>query len=146
MKAKRLLCPVDFSEPSDVALDVASKLARTNDAKLFIVHVEENTAVHPGLFGGLPAVASRDKHRLTNSLPTATEVRFEHDLLIGNPAKEIVEFAKKKDIDLIVMGSHGNTGLLRALMGSVAEGVVRTAHVPVLTVKAEANALTGTPA
>jgi len=140
MKAKHILCPVDFSETSDVALDVASKLARQNGAKLFIVHVEANAAVaHPGLFGGLPPVAWKDKHRLNATLPTATEVLFEHDLLIGNPVDEIVKFAKKKDVDLIVLGSHGLTGVLRVLMGSVAEGVVRRSPVPVLTVKADAR-------
>lgn len=142
MKADRILCPVDFSQPSDVALDLASKLARENDAKLFIIHVEENAAVvHPGLFGGLPPVTWKEKHRLAQVLPTATEVRFEHDLLIGDPVKEIVAFAKEKQIDLIVMGSHGATGLLRVLMGSVAEGVVRNATVPVLTLKADAKAI-----
>lgn len=142
MKAKRILCPVDFSEQGDVALDVASKLARENGAKLFIVHVEENAAVaHPGLFGGLPPATWRESHKLANVLPTATEVLFEHDLLVGDPSKEIVDFAEKHDIDLIVLGSHGHTGLLRLLMGSVAEGVVRNATVPVLTVKADAKSL-----
>lgn len=145
MKAKRILCPVDFSEASDAALDVASKLAREGGAKLFIVHVEENAAVvHPGLFGGLPPVAWKEKHRLSNTLPTATEVRFEHDLLIGDPANQIVEFAEKRGVDLIVMGSHGMTGLLRVLMGSVAEGVVRRSPVPVLTLKANAKELVET--
>ena len=146
MKAKRILCPVDFSESSDVALDLASKLARENGAKLFIVHVDENAAmVHPGLFGGLPPVAWREKHRLSDTLPTATEVLFEHDLLIGDPTDEIVEFANNKNIDLIVMGSHGNTGLLRVLLGSVAEGVVRKSPVPVLTLKADARTSVESP-
>lgn len=145
MHAKRILCPVDFSETSDVALDVASKLARASDAKLFIVHVEENAAVvHPGLFGGLPPVTWKERHKLSNALPTATEVTFEHALLVGNPANEIIEFAKQRDIDLIVMGTHGETGLLRALMGSVAEGVVRRSPVPVLTLKADADVLAET--
>lgn len=140
MKAQRILCPVDFSDSSDAALDVASKLARENGAKLFIVHVEEDpTIVHPGLVGGLPPVAWKEKHRLSNTLPTATEVHFEHDLLVGNPAKEIVEFAKRNDIDLIVMGSHGVTGLARILLGSVAEGVVRRSPAPVLTLKANGD-------
>ena len=146
MQAKRILCPVDFSETSDVALDVASKLARENEAKLFIVHVEENpTVVHPGVFGGLPPVAWKERHKLSDTLPTATDVRFEHDLLVGDPANEIVGFAERKNIDLIVMGSHGVTGLLRLLMGSVAEGVVRRSPVPVLTLKAKVNELAKSP-
>lgn len=141
MKAKRIVCPVDFSPVSNAALDLASKLARENGAKIYIVHVEEAAAVvHPGLFGGLPPVTWPDRQKLNSTLPTATEVLFEHDLLLGDPAEEIVEFAKRKDADLIVLGTHGNTGLLRVLMGSVAEGVVRSSPVPVLTLKAVPNA------
>jgi len=137
MKAKRIVCPVDFSESSDAALDLASKLARENGAKIFIVHVEDNaTLVHPGLFGGLPPVTWPSRQQLNSTLPTATEVLFEHDLLLGNPAEQIVKFAERKEADLIVMGTHGNAGMLRVLMGSVAEGVVRRSTVPVLTLKA----------
>lgn len=137
MKTKKIVCPVDFSEASEKALDLASKLARDNRAKIYIVHVEESAAVaHPGLFGGLPPVVWEDRQKLNSTLPTATEVRFEHDLLVGNPAEKIVEFAKEKGADLIVMGTHGHTGVVRVLMGSVAEGVVRRSPVPVLTLKA----------
>lgn len=140
MKAKRIVCPVDFSAASNAALDLASKLARENGAKVFIVHVEDAAALaHPGLFGGLPPASWPSRQRLNATLPTATEVQFEHDLLIGEPASEIVEFAIKNDADLIVMGTHGTTGLARILMGSVAEGVVRLAPVPVLTLKATVN-------
>lgn len=145
MKTKRILCPVDFSDASNIALDVASKLARETGATLFIVHVEENPAVvSPGLFAGLPPASWPENHQLAKTLPTATEVRFEHDLLVGNVAQEIVDFAKKKDVDLIVLGSHGHSGLLRVLMGSVAEAVVRTAPVPVLTLKPNAKQLADT--
>ena len=142
MNANRILCPVDFSEASNRALDLASKLAREADAKLYIVHVEENAAVtHPGLFGGLPPAISSDKRRLNNTLPTATEVTFEHDMLVGNPVDEIIEFAKQNHIDLIVMGSHGLTGVARVLLGSVAEAVVRKSPVPVLTLKTTSKEL-----
>lgn len=142
MKAKRIVCPVDFSDSSEAALDLASKLARENGAKLLIVHVEENAALaHPGMFGGLPPVTWPQRQRLNEVLPTATEVLFEQDMLIGDPATEIVEFADKKDADLIVMGTHGNSGMLRMLLGSVAEGVVRKSKVPVLTLKATADKL-----
>lgn len=142
MKAQRILCPIDFSVPGTAALDVASKLARQTQAKLYLVHVEENPAVvNPGLFGGLPPSSWRDSHELALTLPTATEVRFEHDLLLGDPATEIVRFAEEHDVDLIVMGTHGHSGVLRALLGSVAEHVVRHATVPVLTLKPSATQL-----
>ena len=140
MKAKRIVCPVDFSDTSNVALDLASKLARENGAKVFIIHVEDvAAAAHPGLFGGLPPATWPLRQKLNATLPTATEVRFEHDLLIGDPADKIVEFATAKGADLIVMGTHGTTGLARVLMGSVAENVVRRSPVPVLTLKATVN-------
>ena len=138
MKTKKIVCPIDFSEASEKALDVASKLARANGAKMYIMHVEELASlVHPGLLGGLPPVTLPSRRKLNSTLPTATEVRFEHDLLIGNPAEKIVEFAIEKGADLIVMGTHGNTGMTRVLMGSVAEGVVRRSPIPVLTLKAD---------
>lgn len=136
MNVKSILCPVDFSSTSNVALNVASQFAREQHAKLFIVHVEEAAAmVEPGLFAGVPNVAWTNKYRLSQTLPTATRVKFEHALLFGDPATEIVEFAKENKVDLIVLGTHGATGLRRLLMGSVAEGVVRRATVPVMTVK-----------
>lgn len=145
MNANHILCPIDFSEASEAALEVASKLARDNDAKLHLVHVEEDPAVvHPGLFPALTPATWKEKHRLTSILPTATEVEFQHDLLVGDPVHQIVNFAERNEIDLIVMGTHGLSGLARLLMGSVAEGVVRLATVPVLTMKPRVLTLAAT--
>ena len=147
MQAKRIVCPIDFSEASRAALDVASNLAREDGSKVFIVHVEEvSSATHPGLFGVGPLASPNLRDKLNATLPTATEVQFEHYLLIGDPVDRIVEFVKERDADLIVMGTHGITGVARLLMGSVAAGVIRRSPVPVLTLKATANALTETNA
>ena len=67
--------------------------------------------------------------------PTSPAVEFERRLLIGAPETEILTFAEDTDADLIVIGSHGRTGLARVLLGSIAEGIVRRAKCPVLTVK-----------
>jgi nucleotide-binding universal stress UspA family protein len=75
---------------------------------------------------------------LSEVLPTDPAVGFEHRLLIGSPATGIVHLAEKENVDMIVMPTHGRTGVLRLLMGSVAEEVVRKAKCPVLTVKAAA--------
>jgi nucleotide-binding universal stress UspA family protein len=75
------------------------------------------------------------RRMLGNVVPTDHNVPFEHRLLVGEPATAIVEDAEKEGADLIVMGTHGRTGLSRLLMGSVAEAVVRRAKCPVLTVK-----------
>jgi len=70
-------------------------------------------------------------------VPTDPAVPYEHHLLIGNPATAIVHLAETENVDLIVLPTHGRTGLMRLLMGSVAEEVVRKARCPVLTVKAD---------
>ena len=67
--------------------------------------------------------------------PTLDNVEYEHQLLLGHPADAIVDFATEHHIDLVVMGTHGRTGVARLVMGSIAEAVVRRAECPVLTVK-----------
>ncbi len=142
MNAQKILFPTDFSPPSEAALALASSLARERGAMLYIIHIEDNPAPYgPGLYGQVPSPVAVDGHRLARTLPTATEVTFQHDLLLGDPAREIVRFAREKQIDLIVMGSHGRTGLKRALAGSVAEAVMRQTTVPVLTVNSSAQQL-----
>ena len=77
---------------------------------------------------------------LAEVVPTDKSVGYEHRLLVGSPASAIVHLAEKEGVDMIVMPTHGRTGLMRLLMGSVAEEVVRKAKCPVLTVKAAALA------
>ena len=132
---RRILCPVDFSDCSQASLDLASLLAREDGSKLFIVYVEQNPFPYgPAVHGGVPNV-EEEAHDLFKTLPAATNVEFEHDLLVGDPVSRLIEFIQEKDVDLVVMGSHGRTGLSRALIGSVAEHMVRQSPVPVLTVK-----------
>ena len=76
---------------------------------------------------------------LSEVVPTDPAVGYEHRLLIGSPATSIVQLAEREGVDMIVMPTHGRTGLVRLLMGSVAEEVVRKAKCPVLTVKAAAE-------
>jgi nucleotide-binding universal stress UspA family protein len=80
---------------------------------------------------------------LSEIVPADASVGFEHRLVIGSPATAIVYLAEKEKVELIVMPTHGRTGLMRVLMGSVAEEVVRKAKCPVLTVKAAAKAPAG---
>ena len=68
-------------------------------------------------------------------VPADPNVKFEHHLVLGTPADDIISLATEQKVDLIVIGTHGRTGLKRVLMGSVAEAVVRGAHCPVLTLK-----------
>lgn len=138
MKADKILFATDFSPASEAALRYASSLARDSGAKLLIVHVEEPPLAYGAgemyidpieiMRPGLEKVLQRVQ-------PTAPGVPHEHHLLLGDPAQELVDLAQREKVDLIVMGTHGRTGLSRLLMGSVAEEVVRKAPCPVFTLK-----------
>jgi nucleotide-binding universal stress UspA family protein len=124
------------------ALEMATSLARDRGAKLLIVHVEEPPVAYGGgeLYYGIDEPNREDlKRMLDEVVPTDPSVEYEHRLMIGSPASAIVHLAEKEGVDMIVMPTHGRTGLLRVLMGSVAEEVVRKAKCPVLTVKAAAT-------
>jgi universal stress protein A len=143
MTTRRILCPTDFSHFTDAALGYASSLAAESGATLYIAHVDEYLASSPVLgeaalnYAAPWGVADRSevRHQLDQVKPTASPVDYEHRYLEGNPVREIIAFAEREHMDLIVMGSHGRTGLSRLLMGSVAEGVARRAPCPVLIVR-----------
>ncbi len=139
MNARRILFATDFSPPSEAALEHASSLARDQSARLLIVHVEEPASIYGAGEYSVPppsAPARRELARLlAQVVPTQGDVPYTHRLLLGDPAREIIRLAEEESVDLIVMGTHGRTGLVRLLMGSVAQTVVRRAGCPVLTVK-----------
>jgi universal stress protein A len=138
MKAKRILFPTDFSAYGQEALRWATVLARDTGATLVIAHVEEPPMAYGGgemYFPSEEGNREELKQALVKIVPPDSKVPFEHKLLVGDPANAIVEAAEQEHADLIVIGTHGRTGLTRLLMGSVAEAVVRKAKCPVLTVK-----------
>jgi len=139
MHADKILFPTDFSPLSEDALAWATALARDSGATLSIVHVEEPPMAYGGgeLYVAMDDEEAKGELRrlLGSVVPPDHHVPFEHKLLVGDPASSIVDEAEKEHADLIVMGTHGRTGLSRLLMGSVAEAVVRRAKCPVLTVK-----------
>lgn len=139
MKAQKILFPTDFSLTSESALCWAASLARDTGARLLIVYVEEPPTPYVGGEYAIPEATSPARNELAKLLahvvPSDESVAYEHRLLLGDPAPEIVHLAKEENVDLIVMGTHGRSGLTRLLMGSVAEHVVRRAECPVLTVK-----------
>jgi nucleotide-binding universal stress UspA family protein len=142
MKAKKILFPTDFSISSDAPLAYATALARDTGATLLIVHVEEPPLAYGGgeMYYGAPEPDyARLEQMLANVRPTDPAVPCERKLVTGSPAEAIVELAAVEGVDLIVMGTHGRTGLRRLLMGSVAEVVVRTAPCPVLVYRAPAK-------
>lgn len=134
---ERILVATDFSDASAAALEYGRSLAQTFGASLHVLHVTENTFLRPvpGDPFALKAAAIRHlEDRFTDD--DRTELRAVTALeMSDNPAEEIVKYAKKHDIGLIVMGTHGRGTMAQLLVGSVAEKVVRTAPCPVLTVR-----------
>jgi nucleotide-binding universal stress UspA family protein len=136
---RRILVPVDFSQTSEAALRYGVELAHAFKARLHLLHVPEHPgeaaeAEYPiGLFETMQNAAhDRLSHFLTEE--AANELRPQCSMRLGTPSEEIVNYADEHEIDLIVMGTHGRTGVARVLLGSVAEKVVRKAPCPVLTV------------
>ena len=142
----RILVPVDFSAHSEQAFAYAAMLARRFGASLELLHVVEDPFVS-GAWGSdgfdpyIPDLIDRQVADARRRLREMKEIRaadgdaVEPVVLIGTPAKTIVDHAAAGTFDLIVMGTHGRKGLAHALMGSVAERVVRTAPCPVVTVR-----------
>ncbi len=132
-----ILHPTDFSAHSDYALRLACALARDHGARLVLLHVAAPpTAVYGGdiLIPAPPDSHDEERQRL-DRLQVPDTVPTERHLVEGDAATRILDVAEKTGSDLIVMGTHGRTGLARLLMGSVAEQIVRKAPCPVLTVK-----------
>lgn len=144
MNVKNILCPVDFSGFSEAAINYASSMAKEQGAKLHFVYVfEDSVPMTDGFAGYVPPLVNLDqeKERLEAIRPSREGVPFQSELIVGHPADVLVNYADEHQIDLIVMGTHGRTGLSRLLMGSVAEAVVRRAKCPVLTLKHYAEEL-----
>jgi len=120
---RQILFATDFSETSAASSRVALDYARRFGARLHILHV-----TWPGSDPVAPPLLAKLGDELGATVPVVTAVES------GNPAAQIVRYADRHGIDLIVIGTHGRTGVTRALLGSVAERVARTAACPVLTV------------
>ncbi|MCA9248421.1 MAG: universal stress protein [Planctomycetales bacterium] len=136
MHAKKILAAVDFSASTAHVIQYAAALAVDAQARLIILHVQEEpfvSAVGSPLDFELPSAELVEA--LEKIVPVDTAVDFEHHLIAGSPATEIVRFAEERRVDMIVVGTHGRRGWRNWLMGSVAETVVRTATCPVLTVR-----------
>jgi len=144
---RTILHPTDFSPAAEEAFQLAGSLARDHGARLVVFHVNP-----PVPAGELPVASELEDaeeynerlweefHRLERLDPRFRELRMECKFINGDPAWEILRLAEEIDCDLIVMGTHGRTGLARLLMGSVAEKVLRKAPCPVLTMKARVKA------
>lgn len=142
MNIRKILVPTDFSEGARPALDYAVSLARDYKATLCILHVIQELAVTPGWYEGVFPIenlymsiedgAASEMDRLISETGV-TDV--EKVISRGYPATEVLRIAKESGADLIVLGTHGRSGVDHLLFGSTAEKVVRQATCPVLTVR-----------
>jgi nucleotide-binding universal stress UspA family protein len=146
---KRILCATDFSETAEAAWDISCELARLHRAQLTLVHVFVELPLYSMAEVPGPAVAQVwDEQRawvqraLDERVAAAgtTGLNVRPLLKTGTPASTIADTAAEEGNDLIVIGTHGRTGLNRLVIGSVAERVVRIAPCPVLTVKPRTSA------
>jgi nucleotide-binding universal stress UspA family protein len=140
---KRICCPIDFSDASRAAMEVAADLARRFGADLLLLHAypipgytfpDGSVVASPRMMQELADGAQRHLDEWRRVAEAAGAPRVGTATAIGEPAHEIVGFAADERVDLLVLGTHGRTGLEHALMGSIAERVVRRARCPVLTV------------
>lgn len=140
---KTILVPSDFSECSDAALRYGLELARRFDARLHLLHVVQDPLTQPWAAEGFSAPLfdmvekwQQDaKARLVASIPLADIGRVTVTVTLAWPYAEILRYANEHGVDLIVMGTHGRSGVSHVLLGSIAERVVRHAPCPVLTVR-----------
>lgn len=142
LRIRHILHPTDYSESSTAAFQMAVTLAHDYGARLTVLNVATPPPVM--VAGELPVMPPVDNREYLNELLAKlrniktgyADVVIDRKLVEGDAATEILAMADTVEADLIVMGTHGRTGLSRLLMGSVAEQVLRKAHVPVLLTKA----------
>ena len=140
---KRILFPTDFSEPAREAQLYAQALAERFGAELHLLHVVPMVVPYPDAASPyimpeteMQVQVEAADNRLRDLLDPVWSKKHPvvHSAVMGLAVDEILDYAKKQDVDLIVVGTHGHTGLTRLLIGSVAEKLVRIATCPVLTV------------
>jgi len=140
---QNILFPTDFSENSEAALAYAVNLAEKYDSNLHVIHVTIGETQQPAfdISAYLPDDIKKKQHvfleKNLHALPPADLGKpksVKHAILEGVPFYEILSYIENNHIDLVVMGTHGRTGLKHLTMGSVAENIVRSSPVPVLTV------------
>ncbi len=139
---KNILCPIDHSDCSKEALKYAVTFAMKDEAKLYLLHVIDIRSFDESLDTMTRQMPDDEtikqlKTKLFECVPEEIRNDMQVEALVvqGIPFAEIISIAKKNKVDMIVMGTHGRTGLAHIMIGSVSEKVVRKAHCPVLTVR-----------
>jgi universal stress protein A len=140
---RRVLFTTDFSAPAHSAQDYAVTLARQLGSELHVLHIVSEPLPLPGPHGtwirpedALPGLVKEAEKQLAGTMAAALteELKFVCAVRVGDSVREIIKYSDENEIDLIVIGTHGRTGLSHLLIGSVAEKLVRMATCPVLTI------------
>lgn len=142
-KYRRLLCPVDFSDVSKNAFQIAIDLAVLFKADLHVIHVFQMPAstIPEGIYDIPDDMEDKVKSHFSKKLDefiknhSTPEINIITGSYAGFPHVEIIKYVNEANADMIVMGTHGRTGLSHVLLGSVTERVIRTSDIPVLTVR-----------
>ncbi len=140
---RRVLVPIDFSDYSKHALRYASEFAKTFEAKMYLIYVFEPiyTGIEVEFMNGQADIENDIQRLALKELKKLTEIEIGSDVeteilfKVGKPFVKINETASENDIDLIIISTHGQTGIKHILFGSTAEKVVRKAPCPVLTLR-----------
>ncbi|MEO6593952.1 MAG: universal stress protein [Planctomycetota bacterium] len=143
IKIRRIVCPTDFSPTAARAVDYAAEMARTFEAELILLHVipEMNYPLRSfGMASSFPHLKTELQARANEALQEVCKkslagVTYRTELRDGEAHSQVLECAKATQADLIVIGTHGHTGIMHAFLGSTAEKIVRLATCPVLTVR-----------
>ena len=139
---KKILCPIDHSDCSKEALKYAVSFAMRDEAKLYLLHIIDIRSFNESLNAMPTQIPDNEtleqlRIKLLDCIPE--EIRDDMDVeaivIQGIPFVEIISTSREKEIDMIVMGSHGRTGISHMMLGSVSEKVVRKAPCPVLIVR-----------
>ena len=139
----KILAPVDFSPGSKVAAEYAAALAEVLQSEVTLFHIYEMPDLMNSIVPGADNAVDADNARAfaqgwLETLRSEIQKQIDVEMLVvvahGSPAEEIVSYSRTGRFDMVVMGTHGRTGLRHALMGSVAEAVVRRALCPVVTI------------
>ena len=145
---KKILCAVDLSDHSKMVADYAMAMAKAFGAEITVLYTAPSLSQYVGFHvppssienfvGEIVSGAEQSMNEFMDEVFTDPEVTVEGKILSGYAAQEIVSYADANSVDIIVMGTHGRTGIDRMLFGSVAEKVVKTATVPVMTIRPKA--------
>lgn len=144
---KKILVPLDGSELAEKALSHARELAKAGNSQIILLEVIDTTNIYPvpGVAGpivGVPMyyedIAQQEKQYLEKQAEPLRAEGIDTDTVVeeGSPASEVCDFAERTGVDIIVMSTHGRSGINRWVYGSVADRVLRGARVPVLLVRA----------